>query len=251
MNWFAKKPVVEFASCVEGLEKIMPIIPARKVKHPWLIRAFHEYARLKKQPGYDESKNKHITNCPGILAIMHHGWVLRSWQDMIIETEEDGISYKWQTPFNEESAFGITSVHVHSPNELIDFFEYWDSPTKYIFKLNTAWHFKIPKGYALLTMPVAYADEDRFETVPGITTYEYGWMPLNPQIKWKASAGRTLIKAGTPLAQFMLIKMEETETKVYYKPDLIKKIRLREMFINSRFTKTARQVKDFFRGTHE
>ena len=187
----------------------------------------------------------HIAKCPGIIDVVHQGWILRAWQDILIDTSEDGLSYTWQTPFNEQQAHGIPSVTVHQPQELVDFFQYWDSPTKLIFKLNVAWQCKVPKGYGLLTLPVAYADEDRFETVPGIHRHEYGWAMLNPQIKWKAPPGKMLIKAGTPLAQFVLVEMRDVETKVYYSEKLEKTFKLQQMFFGSRFANTARNVKDF------
>jgi len=249
MNWFSKKPVVEFACHVDGLEKIMPIIPAKKYRHPWLLRAFKEFSQLKKQPEYGMSTSAHVAQCPGILAIMHQGWILQAWQDILIDTAEDGLSYKWSTPFDEKEIHAMPAVTLHSPKELVDFFEHWDSPTKFIFKLNVPWECKVPKGYAMLTLPVAYADENRFETVPGLVTHDYGWMALNPQIKWKASAGKTLIKAGTPLAQFILIKMEDVQIRVCYRPELVKNVKLRSMFIRSRFATTAKSVKDFL-GKH-
>lgn len=251
MKWFTKKPVVEFACYVEGLEQIMPIIPAKKYKHPWLVRAFQHYSRIKKESGYGEKQGAHITQCPGILSIMHHGWILRAWQDIVIDTNKDGLSYSWQTPFNEEQAHGIQSVQSHNPSELVNFFEHWSSPTPYIFKLNFAWHCKIPKGYALLTLPVAYADEDRFETVPGMLSDEYEWTALNPQIKWKAPPGKSLIKAGTPLAQFILVKMDDVEAKVFYDRNLLSKVQVNSMFVRSRFVQTARSVKDFLKGKNK
>jgi hypothetical protein len=249
MSWFSRKPVVEFACHLEGVEKIMPIIPAKQYRHPWLIRAFQDYALRKKQPEYEMQKSIHIAKCPGIIDMVHQGWILRAWQDILIDTAEDGASYTWQTPYNETKETNWDSVSLHQPDELVNFFQYWDSSTKFIFKLNVAWQCKIPKGYALMTLPVMYADEDRFETLSGIHRHEYGWAMINPQIKWKAPAGKSLIKAGTPIAQFVLIKIEEVETKVYYSEKLSKINKLQMMFTGSRYVHTARAVKEFL-GRH-
>lgn len=249
MNWLSKKPVVEFACQSEGVEKIMPIIPAKQYRHPWLIRAFQDYALRRRQAGYEMKKSIHVAKCPGIIDMVHQGWILRTWQDILIDTAQDGESYTWQTPFDETREHGIVSVSLHQPEELVDFFQYWDSPTKFIFKLNVPWQCKVPKGYALMTLPVMYADEDRFETLSGIHRHEYGWAMLNPQIKWKAPAGKSLIKAGTPIAQFVLLKEEDVETKVYYSEKLFKVSKLQMMFAASRYVHTAKAVKEFL-GKH-
>ena len=47
--------------------------------------------------------------------------------------------------------------------------------------------------------------------MPGFFSQEYGVAQMNVQLKWHVLNGETLIKAGTPIAHYMLVPKDEAE----------------------------------------
>lgn len=56
---------------------------------------------------------------------------------------------------------------------------------------------------------VPYSDDNRFTTMPGFYAREYGVAQMNVQLKWHVLNGETLIKAGTPIAHYMLVPKDQ------------------------------------------
>jgi hypothetical protein len=246
-RWF-KKPVVEFICRIEGVQEMMPIIPAKDLKHPWVLRALNDLAEKRKAvDGVFLEKTAHISKCPGIFTMMRHGWVLRSWLDISIETYGDGVSCAWATPINQRDALGVDAVEIRPRNELTQFLGAWDGAIDGTIKFNTPWDCKVPDGYMLLEMPLSYGDDARFEVLPGFILPEYGLISLSPQVKWKVAHGKTLIKAGTPLAQYIPIKKEKIGMVMTTSlADRDKKVR--DILLTNTFSNATKQLKDFYRG---
>ena len=62
--------------------------------------------------------------------------------------------------------------------------------------------------------PVPYSDDTRFTTMPGFFSQEHGVAQLNIQLKWHVLEDKVLIKAGTPIAHYMLVPKEQPEMSV-------------------------------------
>ena len=62
----------------------------------------------------------------------------------------------------------------------------------------------VPKGYRLLSMPVAYSDTNAFTAATGLLNE--GIEALNVQLYWHNLNGETFVKKGTPICQYILIK---------------------------------------------
>ena len=199
---------MEFIQRIEGVKELMPIIPASQYKHPWVERVLEDFRKQRARPDYGMQKEVHTTKCPGIFGMMRNGWILRTWQDITIETTGDGVTCNWTSAMNQHGMCGVDAIGFHPPVQLTDFLENWDGAIRQALKFQTGWSCKVPKGYYLLEMPVAYSDDDRFEVLPGMH-HVGGYTELNPQTKWKAPPGKVLIKAGTPIAQYMLVKRED------------------------------------------
>jgi hypothetical protein len=69
----------------------------------------------------------------------------------------------------------------------------------------------VPEGYYLQEAPLPYSTEKRFTTVTGFFSKEHGLAQLNVQLLWHVMKGKTLIKAGTPIAHYMLIPKDQPE----------------------------------------
>lgn len=256
MNFF-KKPTLEFICHAPGIHKIMPIIPTKDLEHQWIKNARREFiSEMKNNPEKFELYTN-ICRCPGIKNILSEGWVVRLYQDVTIETFGDGSYFEWksavdQTIFNEYHKFSIEQniVQYHHETQFFAHRKNWPADTlKTILKFVLPWSVRIPKGYDLIQIPVAYLDENRFTAVPGIADNIFGIHPINVQMYWHVLNKKVLLKAGTPLAQFILKKKESVPWKIIEtgsNPEVIRELIERHILKNTRFVTNYNEVKKIF-----
>lgn len=244
------KKSIKFNCLIPGVEKLMPIIPAKEYKHDWVRRAAKELSDIKKSPEYGMHKHIHTARCPGIFTLQRHGWILRTWQDITIETNGDSVTFNWTSPIDQKSLAGgiaFEAVAGHPPNQLRNYMENWPEHTlQTVVKINTPWRCMVPKGYNLLEIPVAYLDESRFTTLSGYFSHGYGPAPLNPQLFWHVLNGKTLIKAGTPIAQYLLVPKEQMEMEIESSQSTDQE--LLNLTHNHRFVRSYSEIKKLFGG---
>lgn len=211
-NFFvAPKPKIEFVNIHKGVSDLMPIIPARELKHRWVSKAAQSFADYRKQnPNWDSELDRTQTiKCPAIFLTQRTGWVLRAWQDFIIETTgSDTLFYvKHPYPTNDPP-----HVDWHGAEQYHDFMESWRPDTLHtILKYNSGWRAYVPNDYYLLEMPVAFSDESRFSVIPGLFDGSHGVLQLNVQMLWHQKKGKTIIKRGTPISQYIAVKKTELD----------------------------------------
>ena len=215
LNIFKRdKPKIEFCSEIIGLEKFMPIIPAKDLPLDWVKRAL---ADVKKEGLIETGINTkaHITRCPGIMSSRTQGWIVRLHQDIEIEATDKHIV--WRTPINDQKYSHDLlepTVNTFQDYVLYQFMKKWPKGAHpMVVKINTPWHVKIPRGYKMLQTMPAFGDENRFQTITGIVEEEHGIVKLNFPMYW-FDRGTTLIKQGTPLAQLMVIKQDQVEAEI-------------------------------------
>ena len=233
MMWKKKNKVIFYCS-VDGVEKTMPIILAKDVKYEWIKRAVKSFTekKLDISPTTNDGKIRHTSRCPGIFQIKSQGWIVRTWQDIELNINEP--EYTWRTPLNQvklSNGISMDDVTHHSEMMLKQHFENWPKNSfSQIIKINTPWYVKVPKGYVLNQFHPSYLDEDRFTSLPGTYSPDYGMGTINVPMIWHSKQGKYLIKAGTPIAQLILSKKEDIdfENKVvdeeFKKEDKIKTI---------------------------
>lgn len=210
-----RKEKIVFETLIPGMDKLMPIIPAKDYKHPWVDRALDNLANIRKNPNYGMERMVHTAKCPGIFKVQRHGWIVRTWQDIVIETNGDRENFLWTTPIDQMKLNEEDYVSSHPSDQFQEYMDNWpDNSIKTIIKIHTAWRCVVPKNYYLMLMPVTYSDESRFTTLPGFISREMGPAHINIQMMWNVLQGKTLIKAGTPIAQLLLVPKEELEMEM-------------------------------------
>jgi hypothetical protein len=235
---------IEFVNEIEGVAQLMPLIPARQVMRPWVDKARADFAEIRKNPDWRNSKTIHTARCPGIYALQRHGWVLRTWQDIEITTHGDGVDFLWRTP----SQIGGDAVGFHPPHQLADYHSDWPKDTlRTLIKIHTGWRCIVPDGYYLLEMPVPMVEENRFTTVSGYFSKDTGPAHMNVQLMWHIMSGSTLIKAGTPIAQYVLVPKDQPEM-VCRDAEKRDGLRLSHLYDSSKFVKNFSDVKRLFSG---
>lgn len=241
-NIFRKNNVIEFINEIPGVAELMPMIEAKHYKHPWISRAQQDFARIRENPNWRNDKMMHTARCPGIFSLQRHGWILRTWQDIVITTNGDGRSYQWKSA----SKHGGDAVSHHETFQYYDFMDSWPQNTHpLVLKINTGWRCNVPKGYYLMEIPVAHADENRFTTISGYFSREAGPANMNVQLLWHVMNGEELIKAGTPIAQYVLVPKEQPEM-ICREERESDNIWLSRLYDTSKFVKNYNEIKKIF-----
>jgi hypothetical protein len=236
------KPKITFVNEIEGVAGLMPMIPAKQYRNRWVDKAVQDFAKVREQPNWNHQKMIHTARCPGIFSLQRHGWVLRTWQDIEITTWGDGVGFLWKSA----TGIGGDAVGHHGPEQLANFHEDWDANTlKTLVKINTGWRCNVPKGYYLMEMPLPLSDEKRFTAVPGYFSSDAGPASMNVQLMWHVMNGSALIKAGTPIAQYILVPKDQMD---YECRDAVPEdgLRLSHLYDASKFVKSYGEVKKLF-----
>ena len=247
LNIFKRdKPKIEFCSEIIGLEKFMPIIPAKDLPLDWVKRAL---ADVKKEGLIETGINTkaHITRCPGIMSSRTQGWIVRLHQDIEIEATDKHIV--WRTPINDQKYSHDLlepTVNTFQDYVLYQFMKKWPKGAHpMVVKINTPWHVKIPRGYKMLQTMPAFGDENRFQTITGIVEEEHGIVKLNFPMYW-FEQGTTLLKQGTPIAQLMVIKQDEVGAEISNmdnNPRFKEKMQGAWYNLRSTFTRNYKEIK--------
>lgn len=222
-DWFKKKqPTVVFEELLPGIKDTYPPIPAMKMERPWLNRMRDSYKQIPK-PAL--SKTTHVARCPGIHKAVGTGFIIRTWQDMVINTYNDGQDCEWDYVTDAveianrsygPAAYGLQELSVHPSEGLADYFNDWpEESCRFLFKYCPPWLAYIPKGYVGMMLPILYSNETRFEILPGAIEAALGPVHhLNVFMRWNVKEGKTLIPAGTPLYQLFVYKQENIKHEV-------------------------------------
>lgn len=199
MIFFKKKPKIEFYSVNWEQTYNYPIELMDTVNSPWFSEVKEIISKNKNNPN---AVNSSSYMCSGIREIMNFGFVLRSPKDFIITTNGDGVSFKWEQPNNSH-----LPIEYFGPEKYGDYGPLPPQTLRTVIKINTPWRVILPPGWKLLVLPIQYAEKQPFTTAVGILDTQIS-RHINPSIFWHNLNDTTLIKAGTPLCQFIPIKTE-------------------------------------------
>ena len=210
-----KTPEIQFISLMPGIEETMPVIPVGEHKYNWIKKA----AQHAKQ--HNSLHETSVLKCPAIFQFKNKGFILRAPYDILLTIESD-LDYSWTTSYDTTIFLQGTQPEVnqiaqtqgaithHETSALYDFMSSWPKDTmKRILKLNLPWTLRIPKGYDVLMTDPFYKDDDRFTVCTGMFESDMGIGLLTVPVKWHATQGEYLIKAGTAIAQLIPIKQEK------------------------------------------
>lgn len=216
-----KNKPIKFYHPIPGIAESYPIIEAKKLKRSWLeqngkdLNSFkHE---LKKCP-ISELREKitstnFVSRCPGIRHFMNKGYIIPNPIDFYIETNGDRkfITAAGMNPPHFGSLFKII---FHSEEQLHAYSEVPLNSCKTVIKVHTGWNIIPHKDYVFIVTSPHYNNEPRFTAAVGISDPAYDTQ-ANIFLFWHVLEGRELVKAGTPLAQYIPIPRD------LYQPELI------------------------------
>lgn len=233
---------IEFVNEVPGVAEYMPLIPAKEFRHSWVERAVKDFAKTREDPAWNHKKFMHTARCPGIFSLQRHGWIMRTWQDIVITTNKaDPVNFSWLCAHSQDG------VGFHQPHQLADYWGQWPETTlRSVIKIHTGWRCLVPEGYYLHEMPLPLSEESRFTTIPGYFSREAGPASMNVQLLWHVMDGETLIKAGTPIAQYLLVPKDQPEMLCRDADVRKDKLLLARLYDETKFVKNYGEVKKLF-----
>lgn len=212
-NFFKKnKSWVRFYSIDPNVATVYPVINSQETERTWNGVGTIERNR-------PEQGRQTVRNCPAIKQIINTGYVLRAPADFIIKTGKDVELMSWETPFlfkrhSDKYTFSNADYYVswHSPAQTEPLIPTVNPSTNKPYhnvavKVETPWRVKASDDIVLLQVPVTYNNESRFTAAMGIVDPKY-MHAVSVQLFWHITDGEELVKAGTPLVQYIPISRD-------------------------------------------
>lgn len=226
---FKRKKWIRFAALDEGVADLHPIFPARKLHRKWRTDALKQQRVEERRCPWLRAQNlwkrtmrpdesvpelwNHAVTCPALHAIMDSGYIIPAPADFIINMDGEGVNFEWcaNTVF-----YGNRYIKAHIPEQTEGMRHLMDQSKPvldYTIKLELPWRVQAHKDIVFIQQPIAYWDEDRFTVPNGIVDPSYSY-EINVQLFWqKLEAGAYLVKAGTPLVQWIPVHRDYLRSK--------------------------------------
>ena len=182
-----EKPVIKWWSTIDGLEKVVPVVPAKEYIPDWWKRVERMISGR-----YDEKGT--VRNCPSFPEFITQGFVVPLWCDLHINIEHD--KFDWKTP---DKMFNFTS---HADQQFRDWApKHVQDNSSMVLKPNCQWRIQTQPGWSVWQLPMFYEFNPLFEVLPGII-----WSDIHHEINQQMLMkryGEFSIKRGTPLAMYV------------------------------------------------
>ena len=230
-----KKKWIRFYSMQPGIAELHPVFPATKLKRKWRKEALtsqdkRDEIAMKQCPAkkaaavWETLATKippvnfwsHAVTCPALHGIMDNGYILPCPADFVIKLDGTG-NFEWKSTIQ---FYGDRYVSAHIPEQtqgmrnLVSHNQNKDV-LDYVIKMETPWRIQAHKDIVFIQIPVTYWEEDRFSIATGIVDPQYSY-EVNMQIFWhKTEPGEYIIKAGTPLAQWIPVHRDFLTSKAF------------------------------------
>jgi len=199
--------MIKFKCLIPKVLKETPIKNCKPTDFIWFNKIIEDLKNNK--------NNIHTGRCPGIINILNRGWIHCAYQDFTIETNGDLKSFVWKTKINQAKIKNgeIMSDYIsyHSSDQLQKFKPFLENTLHTIIKIQSPWIVYIPEGYSLLSMPIPYNDDVRFTAATGFLK---GTNFCNVQLYWHKLNSKEIVKKGTPLCQYILVKDEKIDFEI-------------------------------------
>jgi len=207
--FFKKKNFVRFYSVYPGVESIYPIKKSKHHKHTWLDNLSKDYIEKVEEQKTSKCPFTQIistSKCPAIRDITRRGYIVYSPCDIKIITENNGENISWCSSYGFGDAPEMGPIlSFHTPDSLLNLIDHRPDTVKYVLKINLPWRVECSDDIILLQSHLHYSSEGRFTTASGILDPKES-NQINVQLFWHIMDGVEIIKAGTPLAQYIPIQ---------------------------------------------
>lgn len=199
-----KKPFVRFYSLTLGVLELFPIIKSKDLPRKCMQRS--EY------PAHVLA----TSTCPGLRKIINSGFIIPAPADFEITSNGDSSTFEWRTPTEFTKGVENTTGYInsHAKEQVGPLLSNFNDTLTTVVKIETPWRFETSDDIVMLVLPVQYNNEDRFYAATGILDPRFS-NTVNIQLFWKRLNSRELVRAGTPLCQFIPVRRSDLDLYEY------------------------------------
>jgi len=243
LNIFSKaKPKIRFYSLISAVQTLYPITPSKDLKREWISEEKKDFKVRQSKCPLSKLTEFSINKCPAIHNVMNVGYVIYAPADFKVHTNGDEKTIIFTATKIMPHAEYVTTHDEEVAQWLMR------NPSQYTFpkvvKVNTPWRVSTDDDIIFLQVPVTFNSENRFSAVTGIydpmMTHEF-----NVQLFWHIKEGDEIIKAGTPLCQYIPMSRSVLYSMDYIVDNLTQKdIQLEDEYLYLRST-MFRETADF------
>jgi hypothetical protein len=186
---------------------IEPIVPASEALPDWYKNSKLTWGHGK--PYEDAEGGKSFKGCPAILDTLTQGYIVPLWADIYVEPSGEFMNGVSVPKFTWNPAYPGESLMTGFPVGMTKGMPSVEKSNLPIFKVNSPWFLKTPKGYSTLQLPLLNNEDSRFEVVPGIICSDEYPMYINIPFVWTAPPDyEGVLLKGTPFTQIIPFKRE-------------------------------------------
>lgn len=202
----SSKPVIEVYSTVPGLEDIEEARP--QVSSKFIPNWWKDFPKQEPYPAVQTVKV-----CPSFPEYFSQGIIIPMWADTTLVYDE--VTTQWRWTCGNPSKVNPFSIEIHPPAQFTKYVTPVTQGTKgnFVFKFNSPWRIRTPKGYSVLQLPVFYHFNNEFSVLPGIIHTDFH-TEINQQVVYHGNNKEIFIKRGTPLVQYIPFKRTKFEVVV-------------------------------------
>lgn len=212
-NLLNKKKKIRFYSLIPAVQTLYPITLAKELKREWTLAEREDFKiRQSKCPVHKIASVFSISKCPAVHNLMNTGFVVYAPADFKVYTNGDDSTILFSATKINPHADYVTTHNEEVAQWLMQ------NPNQYIFpkvvKVNTPWRVIANNDIVFLQMPIPFGSEHMFTAVNGILDPMLSH-EINIQLFWHMKDGEYLIKAGTPLCQYIPISRSLIQSPDY------------------------------------
>ena len=198
---------IEFVTGIEGLSMLEETKPGPSKN--FIPKWWREVPLTRSRVSFEETGAGNVKNCPSFPDYFSSGYIIPAWTDMLLSFDPITQLAKSQTAMPE---FTIT---IHGNNQYLDHVNHVFLGQKpyVVFKLNCPWQIITKPGYSVYQFPTIYHFNEEFSVLPGVIDTDTHH-DANLQLLIHTDKKDIFIPRGTPLAQYIPFKREETKFDV-------------------------------------
>ena len=199
-------PLIEFYTSIEALTKIEEVQPqpASKFVPQW-------WKQMPKQDPFPAIQTVKV--CPSFPDYFSQGFVVPMWADVMLKYDKHTSEWNWIAGL--PSPTNPFSIETHLNAQFIDYIKpsIQGVEGNFIFKFNSPWSLKTPKGYSVLQLPMFYHFNKEFSVLPGVIHTDFH-TTINQQVVYHGTENEIFIKRGTPLVHYIPFERKKYGLKV-------------------------------------
>lgn len=202
-----KEIEVNFVTTINGLSKVDDCLP--KKAQEYIPNWWKNTPTVKSERNFNGVSFGNVKACPSFSDYFTKGYILPMWVDSNLFFNSETKEWAWST---SDSQF---TWEQHSGEQYLDYVDhkFLDKKSFFVFKSKIPWNVFTTKGYSLYQLPTFFHFNEDFSVIPGVRDTDI-YHEINIQLLIHTDKKEIFIPRGTPLAQYIPFKREQTKLNI-------------------------------------